>query len=148
MPSQEKFKMAKLVRCHFCGKSINMRNRPYRSNLKKYGVSTRKQLDNVYLCTTCRKIKRLFDTPAYLKVSGPYRRLKFLLQQEVNAYVKRGLADSIARQNFLENVKIILDKRHISVYDFIISENDLKGIILKNIPFFEEVVIELKTKGK
>lgn len=140
--------MAKLVRCHFCGKTINMRNRPYRSNLKKYGVNTRKQLDNVYLCTICRKIKRLFDTPEYLKVSGPYRRLKYLLQQEVINFIKRGLNDVIAKQNFLENVKIILDKRHITKYDFIISENDLKGILLKNIPFFEEVVIELNTKGK
>ena len=140
--------MAKLVRCHFCGKSINMRNRPYRSNLKKYGVTTRKQLDNVYLCTVCRKIKRLFDTPAYLKVSGPYRRLKYLLQQEVNNYIKRGINDPTARNNFLENVKIILDKRYIREYDFITSENDLKGILLKGIPFFEEVIIELKTKGK
>jgi hypothetical protein len=125
-----------------------MRNRPYRSNLKKYGVTTRKQLDNVYLCTICRKIKRLFDTPEYLKVSGPYRRLKFLLQQEVNNYIKRGINDPIARGNFIENVKIILDKRHIKEYDFITSENDLKGIILRGIPFFEEVIIELKTKGK
>ena len=140
--------MAKIIRCCFCGKTINMRNSPYKYNLKKYCVTTRKQLNNVYLCTVCRRIKRLFDTPEYLKVSGPYRRLKFLIQQEVVLYVKRGLNDPVARQNFLENVKAILDKRYIKEYDFIISDNDLKGIMLKNIPFFDKVVIELNTKGK
>ena len=140
--------MAKIVRCCFCGSTINMRNAPYRFNLKKYEVKTVKQLSNVYLCTVCRRIKRLFDTPTYLKVSGPYRRLKYLLQQEVNLYIKRGLNDRDARLNFEANIKQILDTRHIKVYSFIVNNNDLKGIHLKNIPFFGEVVVELSTKGK
>jgi hypothetical protein len=96
----------------------------------------------------CRRIKRFFDTPEYLKVSGPYKYLKFLLQQEVNNYVKRGLNDPVAQKNFVENVKHLLDKRHIKEYDFLIANNELVGILLKKIPFFNEVMIELKSKGK
>ena len=140
--------MPRVVRCSFCGKSVSMSFSPYKHNLKKFNVQTIKQLGNVYLCKTCRILKRLFDTPAYLKVSGPYRRLKYLIQQEVNIYVKRGILNPEARANFLANVKTILDKQHIKDYDYIVNNNDLKGVMLKNIPFFDKVVIEINTKGK
>jgi hypothetical protein len=112
-------------------------------NLIKYQVQNVVELNKKYICRSCRAIFSNTQK-AYLNKSRLYQKTQKILQEEVNIYIKRGLNDAEARNNFLNNVKTILDSCHIKCYSFYVSDNVLKGIKVEQVPFWGNIVIPLK----
>lgn len=136
--------MSKQVRCATCGKVTSLMYRHYFDNLALYQCTTLEELNQKYLCKKCRKLLK----PSTLYETPEYKQLKHTLQEEVNEAIRRGLNDSIVRQNFIQNVKNILDKRNIKEYYFQVTNNELLGIVLPKIPFFGNIFIPIQTRKK
>jgi len=73
-----------------------------------------------------------------------YREAKYNIQTEVNLYKKRGLDNPDARNNFMVNVKSILDKCKVTCYSYFIIDNKLQGIKIQ-IPFMGEILMKLNS---
>ena len=123
-----------------------MRGKFYKTNLVKFGAGSLAELNQKYLCLTCRKHLKKHYYVSELKSTYKYRKVQSLIQEEVDLYQRRGLTNIDARNNFLLNVKNILDKYYIKNYSYISKDNKLIGIeILDKIPFFGSVTIELES---
>lgn len=74
--------------------------------------------------------------------------IKNKLQNEVDILIKEGLNNISARNNFIKNIKIILENEKIFNYQYVVENNILKGIKLLNIPIFGEIFIKLKSQNE
>jgi tRNA nucleotidyltransferase/poly(A) polymerase len=134
--------MSKKVKCSNCGESKWLMYHHYNDNLVYWKVTSLDDLNKVYLCRKCRKLLK----PSSLRETPEFKELQHVLQEEVNQAIRRNINLPIVRENFLKNVKIILDKRLIKKYSFQVTDNELKGIVLEQLPFFGNVLVQLKNK--
>ena len=135
----------KLITCHICGKRVVMGYIYYIKNLDKFSVQSVAELSLVYRCKMCRrsmapiKKHRINKLPIYNKVQK-------LLQEEVDLFISRGLNDDMAKRNFANNLKAILDKHNIICYNFTMNDDKLTGVKIEKIPFLGEIFIPIKVK--
>lgn len=135
------------VTCSHCKELKWMRGKFYKINLTKFNVGSLEELNQKYLCATCRKHLKKHYYVSELKSTYKYRKVQSLLQEEVDLYQRRGLTNIDARNNFILNVKNILDKFYIKNYSYVSKDNKLIGIeVLDKIPFFGSVTIELESE--
>lgn len=143
--------MPDLITCSNCQKSFFMRPEYVKKNMQKYGVYNKDNLELVYLCSKCRppklkkKRKKGINPKALIPYVSDILDLQTQIQEQVNIYIERGLNNLLARNNFLECVKLLLAKVGVTQYSYIIKDDKLKGIQLLNIPIFNEITIKLKS---
>ena len=133
---------SKQITCSQCGIVKWVQWTKIQKQFKIFDCDTIDELQKHWLCIPCKKTHK----PSNLRDLPEYTYLATLLQIEYNTLIKRGTNDSIARQNFLDNVKHILDKRNIKQYTLHIVNNVLMGIILENLPLFGSVLVPLKNQ--
>jgi len=136
--------MAVSVYCNFCLTRKWMRWKWYKKNLVKFNCSNVIELDKKYRCKKCRDLFKKLNPKSSVVKSKEFEKLKNTLQEEVNLYLKRGLNNMDARNNFMSNVKSILDKNHVYKYDYIVKGTELIGILLKDVIFVGEILLPLK----
>lgn len=147
------------ITCSKCHTKKYMRNDILYRHLAKHKIESLDQFQQSYECSYCRPKKdKKFRPPSKVKWSAgrfkPFRgisefkKLKKVLQHQVDEHVKRGIHDKDAQINFIENVKSIFDKYFIKSYDYIVSKGDLKGIVIHDVPFLGDYFIKLNTKGE
>lgn len=136
--------MSKHVRCSNCGKVNKLNYEYYWTNLAYFQCATHDELNQKYICRKCRKLLK----PSSLYETPEYKELRHVVQEEVNEALRRGLNNNIVRQNFIQNIKTILDRRNIHQYYFQVTNDELIGIILPKIAFFGDVFVPIKTRKK
>lgn len=87
-----------------------------------------------------QKNKAEFDLHEYPK----FNEIKGFITLEAIKFKSVGLGNELARKNFLENVKIALDREGIKNYNFIIENNELTGVSL-DMPFIGNVTMKIDT---
>lgn len=134
-------------KCSVCNKNVSARSKYYKRYLGRYDCDDEKQLSNRYACRACRKKRG--------EQISPRKKIAFDLQDypkfgEIQGYISLeaiklkqiGLSNEMARQNFLENVRLILAEEEIKQYNFIIENNNLIGVNIK-LPIIGNVVMEI-----
>ena len=133
--------------CSVCNKTVSARNKYYKIYLGRYDCENQKELSKHYVCKFCRKKRgetlfknkkksfNLYENPKYNEIQG-FISLEAIKLKEI------GLSNQLARENFLENVKLILAKEGITKYNFIISNNELIGINIQ-LPFIGNVSMDI-----
>ncbi len=132
------------IRCCKCLKRKSCTAKRYKQYLVIYSVEDTDDIKN-YVCRNCRRLYLNYRIKKGLNDFGFYKEFRDMLQSEVYKYIKRGLTDSNARQDFLKNIQSLMQREYIKDYEFVVVDNVLKGIIIKNIPFFRKHFIELST---
>ena len=135
----------KTVRCFLCNTPKNMRDAYYEINLIKYNAKNMDELNNNYMCRTCRSNVKTHQ--AWLDKSLIYHEIQKLVPEEFEEWNRRGKTAS-AWGNCLSNIKAILDKYNIFTYSLVERNGKVIGIMADKLPFLGTVFIELKIKGK
>ena len=138
--------MAYHLTCLHCKKQKWIRNDTYKKLKSKHNAFNVKELNTFYYCRQCRKWYRKVNKVNSINRSKQFDALRVKLQREVDLYQSRGLANMEARNNFLENVKAILDKNYVKRYTFAIQDSELQGIVLHEVIFNGDVMVPLKGK--
>lgn len=150
--------MTIFFKCSKCGNSKCARHKYYQSYLKKYGCTNPQELSEKYVCRTCitpirraqkrieKKNRKLNDDLSKNEFTrlGRFIFTRVAIQMQVNKLKKVGIQDEMARTMFLSAVKNILDKAGFLEYHLVIENGTLKGIMLKKVPLYNEVLMELQ----
>jgi hypothetical protein len=136
--------MAKQVKCSFCGKTKWMENKYFKLNLSIFKAENHEQLNNKYLCKYCRYIKQ----PNKLIITPEFKRFQNILQEAINEYIRSGWNNREAEMLCRSNVEAILADQHIkpTQYKVIRNEHRIKGILINDIPFWHNVLVEIEWK--
>ncbi len=136
--------------CSICNKSVSARSKYYKIYLGRYDCYNEEELSKHYVCKICKKRRgeRIFKkrkSPFNLQENPKFSEIEGFISLEAIKLKEIGLHNELARENFLENVKLVLAKEGISKYNFIIENNELIGINIK-IPIVGDVVMKINTE--
>lgn len=136
--------MARQITCSYCGLKKWVESHNYREIRAKFRVLTKAEVNQKYLCRPCRHARQ----PNSLKRTPEFKRLQNALQETIDEYVRRGWNNLEAEKFCKNNVEAILKSHHIEPNEFKVIRNGHKinGIVLLNIPFWHEVLVELYWK--
>ena len=129
------------ISCVSCERDSQVSIVQFRKILERFDALTVDEVNRYYLCRKCRALSDRMSK-CNVDKTMQYRQAKVNIQKEVDLYKKRGLQNADARNNFLANVKTILDNCKVTCYSFFIVDNILKGIKI-DIPFVGEVLMKL-----
>lgn len=146
------------VRCSICEHYKLMNPVNFKKNLIKYNCQDYKELGEKYICRSCfvpirkkqrainRKNRKLNDNLCKNEFTrlGRFIYCRVSIQIEVNKFKNAGMHNEMARNVFMSAVKNILDNAGFLEYHFVIDNGNLKGIMLKRVPLYGEVLMELK----
>jgi hypothetical protein len=137
-------------KCSVCQKEVSARSKYYKRYLGKYDCDNQEELSKYYVCKWCRKkrgetIRNKKNTPFNLHENPKYSEIQGFISLEAIKLQEIGLTNQLARENFLENVRLIFEQENIKTYNFIIENSELKGISIK-LPLLGDVVMDIKLK--
>jgi hypothetical protein len=137
--------MARRVVCSFCGTKKWMESKYFRENLLIFKAENEEQLNAKYLCRICRVIKQ----PNELKRTSEFKKFQRKIQEIFDEYFKRGWNNREAEMFCKTNVEALLAENHIGPKEFKLIRDGYKinGILLMNMPFWHEVLVEIQWKG-
>jgi hypothetical protein len=138
--------------CSVCNGKVSVQTKYYKSNLKKYFCVNKQELSLKYICKKCRKIRKEktdYKTKTEIKLEyyPKYNETKLKITQEAIKVQQLGFQNQIIMKTFLQSVKNILDLEGIKEYNFIVENNELKGVTFK-MPFIGRVKMKINTKQK
>lgn len=133
----------KILTCVNCKGKTQINVLRFRKILEKFDALTMDEVNRQYLCRKCRVFATRMSK-CNIDKTRMFKCAKHDIETEVKLYKKRGLDNTDARDNFMSNVKVILDKCNVTCYSYYILENELKGIKIQ-IPFLGDILMKIKT---
>lgn len=137
--------------CSVCNNSITARSKYFKKYLYLYNCENQAELSKCYICKSCKKkrgetIFQLRNKKLILELNEnpKFNETKAFINLEALKLKRIGLDNELARNNFLQTVKIILERQDIRQYNFIIENNNLKGVKIK-MPFVGYVIMGIDT---
>ena len=130
------------ITCTSCKNTTQVSILRYRKILLQFDALTKGEVNRHYLCRKCRAFNNRMSK-CNVDKTMQYQQAQRAIQTEADVYRKRGLENPEARNNFLANVKTLLDKCNVTCYSFFVVEDKLKGIKIQ-IPFVGDVLMKLK----
>lgn len=150
--------MNSYFKCSLCGEQRSANTKYFKLHLQKYNCKDEHELSEKYMCRNCivpirkkqkkleRKNKKLNDNLSKNEFTslGRFIYCRVSIQIEVNKLKKAGFDNELARNMFMQAIKNILDNAGFLEYHLVIENGNLKGIMLKRVPLYNEVLMELK----
>jgi hypothetical protein len=130
------------ITCISCENTTQVNILQYRKILERFEALTKGEVNRQYLCRKCRAFHDRMGK-CNVDKTMQYQQAQRGIQTEADTYRKRGLENPEARNNFIANVKTLLDRCNVTCYSFFIVEGKLKGIKIQ-IPFVGDVLMKLK----
>jgi len=135
------------VKCSLCKEKKGCRNVYYKRRIKEAGDL--QTLNETYICQKCKRelrqieIKKSFSLDDLIQEIPQYKKLKQELKEQIAMFAFKNLSNQAIRDMFVKNIKNIMDSQYITSYNFNIEQGVIKSVTINNVPFLNQIEIEL-----